>query len=363
MSSDPNSSYKSCTITMAAAVVVQANLKTRDSANLKEPGTKPRTRKLPVEIPKLFPERDAEFWYTDGNVVIQAEMLFFKLHRSRLSKHCTYFKKLFAASETGSTLSNKGDMLNECPVHRLPATVSAKAFKLFLTALETPLAFVKEQPSEADAYTLLKTSYALLCSAIFNLAKYRLAQIWDSTAVPSEGTGLSYKYAVPKIALFRDLGIPEFLKRAYYEALTDREFWRALSKDRGYVPTLSDMGLHVLYEARYALQRRWRDFVVVPPRTCKDGISTCARPSKVVHYPAACTRHTSSVHRPYWLGFVVQNGQLEAGAGDPVRYNMVKTWRPVLELEWCGSCLDEWEKAWLEKRKEWWLLLDKLLKL
>ncbi|KAM5531970.1 hypothetical protein V8D89_014370, partial [Ganoderma adspersum] len=205
---------------------------------------------------------------------------------------------------------------------------------------------------------------ALSCSVIFELAKDRLAQVWDSKAIPSEGTGFNYKYASPKIALFRDRGIPEFLKRAYYETLTDREFWKALSKDRGYVPTLSDMDLHILYEARHALQRHWREFVVVPPRTSKDGLSTCARPGKHNPYPTACTRHASSAQRShFWCAFVVQNGQLEAGAVDPVRYNMVKTWRPVLATEWCGDCLDERENAWLEKRKEWWILLDNLLKL
>ena len=211
---------------------------------------------------------------------------------------------------------------------------------------------------------MLKASHTLSCPVIFNLAKDRLAQLWDSTAVPSEGTELSYQYAIPNIALFRRYRITEFLKRAYYETLTDPELWRDLSRGRASIPTLSDTDLHVLYEARDALQRLWREFVVIPPRTCKDGVSTCAQPSRHFSCPAACMWHTSSVQRSHiWLGFVVQNGQLEAGAGDPVRYNMIKTWRPVLASEWCGLCLDEWEKAWLEKREQWWIQLDKLLKL
>ena len=224
--------------------------------------------------------------------------------------------------------------------------------------------FVKEQPSEADAYTMLDTSHALSCSVIFKLAKDRLAQVWDSKAVPSEGTGFNYKYTFPKIAFFRDRGIPEFLKRAYYETLTDQDFWEALSKGRGYVPTLSDMDIHIMYEARHTLQSLWREFVVIPPRMSKDGVSTCARPSKSDPYPAACITHTSSAQRSHlWFAFVIQDGQLEEGARDPVRYNMIKTWRPVLAMEWCGDCLDERENAWLEKRREWWILLDKLLKL
>ncbi len=62
------------------------------------------------------------------------------------------------------------------------------------------------------------TTYALSCSAIFDsLAKERLAQIWDSRAILSRGTGFNfYKYAAPKIAFafFRGRGLPGFLKRA-----------------------------------------------------------------------------------------------------------------------------------------------------
>ena len=211
---------------------------------------------------------------------------------------------------------------------------------------------------------MLDTSHALSCSVIFELAKDRLAQVWGPTAVPSEGTGFNYKYASPNIAFFRDRGIPEFLKRAYYETLTDQDFWEALSKGRGYVPTLSDMDIHIMYEARHTLQRLWREFVVVPPRTSKDGISTCARPSKYDPYLTTCMTHTSSDQRAHlWFAFVIEHWQLEAGARDPVRYNMVKTRRAVLAMDWYSDCLDERVNAWLGKRKEWWTLLDKLLKL
>ena len=225
-------------------------------------------------------------------------------------------------------------------------------------------AFVKEQPSEADAYVMLDTSYTLSCSAVLDLAQDHLAQVWDLNTVPSEGTGFNYEYAAPKIAFFRDRGIPRFLKRAYYEVLSDREFWTALSKDRRRVPMVQDSDLHVLYEARHALQRLWREFVVVPPRTSKDGVSACARPSKHVPHPAACVRHATSVQRTnFWLGFVVQRDQLDSGAEDPVRYNIIRTWQAVLATEWCDACLNEWENAWLGKRKEWWVMLDKLFKL
>lgn len=81
--------------------------------------------------------RDAEFWYPDGNVVIKAGTFVFKLHRSRLSKYCAYFRKVFAVEEE-ATLT-KGSVFDGCPFHRLPTSISAEAFKQFLMALETPL--------------------------------------------------------------------------------------------------------------------------------------------------------------------------------------------------------------------------------
>ena len=46
-----------------------------------------------------------------------------------------------------------------------------------------------------------------------------------------------------------------------------------------------------------------------------------------------------------------------------MRYNMIRTRQAVLATEWCDACLNEWENAWLGKRKEWWVMLDKLFKL
>ena len=36
-----------------------------------------------------------DFWYPDGNVTLKVDGVYFKLFRSRLERHCHYFKTFF----------------------------------------------------------------------------------------------------------------------------------------------------------------------------------------------------------------------------------------------------------------------------
>ncbi|KAH9481024.1 hypothetical protein JR316_0005543 [Psilocybe cubensis] len=61
--------------------------------------------------------RSAEFWFEDGNIIIQAEKTQFRVYRGVLSRHSVYFKNLFGEPE-----SNDKCLVDGCSVVRVSGT-------------------------------------------------------------------------------------------------------------------------------------------------------------------------------------------------------------------------------------------------
>ena len=55
------------------------------------------------------PERHGQLWFDDGNVVLLADNVAFKVHRSLLSRHSTVFKDLFELSQPSAALDEQLD--------------------------------------------------------------------------------------------------------------------------------------------------------------------------------------------------------------------------------------------------------------
>ena len=70
----------------------------------------PAKRAKPTRSDLPLGGQRGEVWYEDGNVVIKVESTYFKLHRSRLSKHYGYFATLLndPATNAQSTGSDSG---------------------------------------------------------------------------------------------------------------------------------------------------------------------------------------------------------------------------------------------------------------
>jgi hypothetical protein len=52
----------------------------------------------------------SEYWFQDGNIVLQAQYTLFRVHRSVLSHHSQIFKDAF------SRLTEKNELIEGCPV-------------------------------------------------------------------------------------------------------------------------------------------------------------------------------------------------------------------------------------------------------
>ncbi|KJA26652.1 hypothetical protein HYPSUDRAFT_36368 [Hypholoma sublateritium FD-334 SS-4] len=84
------------------------------SSNL-QPNTK-RKRETPVndDAPREV-ERSTQFWFDDGNVVLQTQTMQFRVHRSLLSLHSPIMKDCFACPQPGDA-----PLLEGCPLVHLP---------------------------------------------------------------------------------------------------------------------------------------------------------------------------------------------------------------------------------------------------
>lgn len=126
--------------------------------------------------------------------------------------------------------------------------------------------------------SLVRAAHSLPCNVVLISARKRLCAIWDAEHPPKASprpatvdtatktspapSSLSadtaavhtYQAAVFIILLARKYGIPELLRRAFYELLASAEFWAALTADRKQIRLIEDDLLR-LYNARLLLQQ------------------------------------------------------------------------------------------------------------
>ncbi|KAF8802134.1 hypothetical protein BYT27DRAFT_7244823 [Phlegmacium glaucopus] len=74
-------------------------------------------RKEDDELDPIKITRSSNFWFEDGNIVLQAEHTQFRIHRSFLSMHSPIFRDMFACSKP-----ENGPTIDGCPLIHLPET-------------------------------------------------------------------------------------------------------------------------------------------------------------------------------------------------------------------------------------------------
>ncbi|KAL1937364.1 hypothetical protein VTO73DRAFT_13825 [Trametes versicolor] len=328
--------------------------------------------------------KSTNFWYADGNVVIKAESTYYKLYRLRLAQYCVYFQKLFADETEG--YNDRYATVENCPVYHLPAELVSGDFESLLAALETPLAFTDGPPTQTVACALLRAAHSLSCAVVYKLAKARLCALWDASRPPtapshlatlfptaaapaSSPTGTdsngqrSYENAVFIIRFARQYGVPELLKRAFYELFTSAAFWAVLAGDRKQI-RLTEDDLLRLYNARFVLQQRWREALVVAPYTNKQGVSACRVDVHGRGYVCRSSRYEPAAERPQrWRSMMLESGLVEAGTADPMRFDVLGALSEEQRQPWCRGCLKGWGDMLMEKRMEWWVMFANLMQL
>ncbi|KAL1939099.1 hypothetical protein VTO73DRAFT_10359 [Trametes versicolor] len=150
------------------------------------------------------------------------------------------------------------------------------------------------------------------------------------------------------IILFaRKYGIPELLKRAFYELLASAEFWAALTANRRQI-RLTKADLLRLYHARHVLQRRWREAVVLVAYMDEKDVLTCRGNGY------ACSIYNNSSSAQHWRKMMLQSEVVEAGMGDPLRYDASSGLTKEQKETWCRGCRKGWTDMLARKRTEWW---------
>ncbi|KZP19283.1 hypothetical protein FIBSPDRAFT_744241 [Athelia psychrophila] len=81
-----------------------------------------------------IPARHPELWFDDGSVVLIAEAMFFRVHRSILCKHSSVFSDIFSIPQPSD---NGSEIVEGCPVIRMHD--SAHEFAQLLKACYDPL--------------------------------------------------------------------------------------------------------------------------------------------------------------------------------------------------------------------------------
>ncbi|KAH9937913.1 uncharacterized protein BXZ73DRAFT_44668 [Epithele typhae] len=168
--------------------------------------------------------RDTEVWYHDGNVVLVAEDVAFRVHRSILeASKSAVFRTLF---EVPQPLPAAADHLDGCPV--VHVSDCAYDMREFLAVLYSgPRAF-----APSATYTLPKLLAVARLSHKYELedvlaaATARLAAgefplsfaTWDAhqSAAGSDADAVRLAQAIPAVNLFRRIGRHDLLPAAYY---------------------------------------------------------------------------------------------------------------------------------------------------
>ncbi len=205
-------------------------------------------------------------------------------------------------------------------------------------------------PTQGIALSLVRVAHSLSCDVVLKLARRRLCSIWDAehpakassrpaTKMSPTSSSLSadtaavhtYHDAVFVILFARKYDIPELLKRAFYQLLASAEFCAALTADRKQI-RLTEEDVLRLYNARFVLQQQWRKAVVLAPYMDENGVSACRGDGY------ACSIYNNSSRSQHWRKMMLESEVVEAGMGDPLRYDASSGFTKEQKEAWCRVC-------------------------
>lgn len=79
------------------------------------------------ETPRSADTTRSDLWYDDGNVILQAESMQFKVHKSILAENSSVFKDMFAFPQPPST---EAQLVEGCPVVRVSDSAEEMGYVL-----------------------------------------------------------------------------------------------------------------------------------------------------------------------------------------------------------------------------------------
>ncbi|KAJ7037770.1 hypothetical protein C8F04DRAFT_952317, partial [Mycena alexandri] len=169
--------------------------------------------------PETPPTRSTEYWFDDGNIILEVESTQFRLMKSILSKHSSVFREMFTMP-----LPADEPTIENCPVVVLSGD-TAQDWTLFLGAI-----FPKSHPGELPTFSLLAAILRLSKKYDFPLFRQKcvrrlreacptslkdyndFSKGWKSfNSIDSENQDIR----LPLISLAREAGLPSLLPLSY----------------------------------------------------------------------------------------------------------------------------------------------------
>ncbi|KAL1720869.1 hypothetical protein EV715DRAFT_288795 [Schizophyllum commune] len=113
------------------------------------------------------PVQRSDIWFDDGNIILQAENLLFRVHRSLLARHSPVFKDVFDIPQPESSLEA---LIEGCPVVHLTDKVTDVEFMLKRLFGLASLENLRKAPTVSDLISSLRMGH-----------KYLVAHLWDDS--------------------------------------------------------------------------------------------------------------------------------------------------------------------------------------
>lgn len=99
------------------------------------PAASPPAKRNKARPMHVHPRKHDEFWYLDGNIIVQIQDTRFRLHRSRLTLQSEFFEELFDRKDGPGNIDIRPEMVDGHPLY-VVSDVNAEDFANILRAMD-----------------------------------------------------------------------------------------------------------------------------------------------------------------------------------------------------------------------------------
>ncbi|KAI0338828.1 hypothetical protein BDW22DRAFT_1362552 [Trametopsis cervina] len=302
------------------------------------------------------------YWFLDGSVILELGGIMFKLHRSRLVQHSSFFFELFSNTMRDSPDRQADskeqvdlfDFVDKCPVYPLKG-VSVKDFEELLLALDNAISYVFRPPEFSQLASILRAARTLRFTALDDFASRILREMWSNDLAKLSSARIPH--ASKTIILARSCDMPELLKRAFYELVRTSRLGEDEDADLQDPDVLgsqiSRADLARLIRAREELTARWLWAADSPP----DILCPLSAVDPPSDESAKCIQARAQ-NLPHWQDTVKKTLLFEECLYDPL-HGLER----LVQIDWaalgyCQGCVKAWRESWVSQRKKLWQQLD-----
>ncbi|TFK65529.1 hypothetical protein BDN72DRAFT_962444 [Pluteus cervinus] len=221
--------------------------------------------------------RHQVWWAEDGSVFLQFGETRMKVHRSRLAAHSMWFRELF--ERKGAESAEAGypwAVVNGVDVFQLDGSgVSLTDFEAVLTALENGLNYYYTGPTFSFIASLVRAASFFKFGAILGFATRYLEEMFPEDVGEVTKELIPIAQVTEATLLGRKCGLPQLLKRAFYELARAPGSEEPLTKENRRANILDPNDLLLISNLQKQLTSTWLKILIsFPAAECRP--PTCA---------------------------------------------------------------------------------------